>query len=72
MSTYKTCISYVIQKGGQHIHAFEIAGLALPEYSFYPDNNSQDVGKWAKEKQKTFNPNEKIIMLHFFHVSNIK
>jgi hypothetical protein len=72
MSKFKTYISYVIQKGDQHVHAFEIAELPLPKYSFYLDNSSQQVVKWAEEKQKEFNAGEKIIILNFFNVSNVK
>jgi len=72
MSTYKTYISYVIQKEGQHVHGFEIVDLPLPKYSFYLDNSSQQVVKWASEKQKQFSDGEAVIILNFFNVSNVK
>jgi hypothetical protein len=72
MSTFKTYISYVVQKGNQHVHGFEIIDFPLPKYSFYLDNSSQQVVKWAEEKQKTLSANEKIIILNFFNVSNVK
>jgi hypothetical protein len=72
MSTFKTYISYVIQKESQHVHGFEIVDFPLPKYSFYLDNSSQQVVKWAEEKQKTLSANENIIVLNFFNVSNVK
>jgi hypothetical protein len=69
---YKTYISYVVQKGDQHIHESTIAELPLPKYSFYLDNSSQQVLNWAEEKQKTYSQNEKIIILNFFNVTNVK
>ena len=72
MSTYKTYISYVIQKEGQHAHGFEIADLALPKYSFYLDNSSQQIVKWAEEKQQKLSADEKMVILNFFNVSNIR
>jgi hypothetical protein len=72
MSTYKTYISYVVQRDGQHVHAFEVVDLPLPKYSFYMDNSSQQVVRWAQEKQQTLQTNEKIIILNFFNVSNVK
>lgn len=62
----------MIQKDHLHVHAFEIAELPLPKYSFYLDNSSQQVVKWAEEKQEEFNTGEKIIILNFFNVSNVK
>ena len=72
MSKYKTYISFVIQNGEKHMHDFAIADLALPMYYFYLDNTSQQVVKWAEEKQKELRPNEKLIILNYFNVSNIK
>ncbi len=72
MSTFKTYISYVIQKESQHVHGFEIADFPLPKYSFYLDNSSQQVVMWAEEKQKALSANEKIIIINFFNVSNVK
>ena len=54
------------------MHDFAIADLALPMYYFYLDNTSQQVVKWAEEKQKELRPNEKLIILNYFNVSNIK
>ncbi len=51
MSTYKVYISYVIQRGEQHIHESALVDVALPKYSFYLDNSSQQVVKWAETKQ---------------------
>ena len=72
MKTFKTYISYVIQNGDVHTHNSEIVDLALPKYNFYMDNTSQQVVSWAQEKQRTLAPNEKLIILNFFNVSNIK
>jgi hypothetical protein len=72
MSTFKTYISYVVQKDSQYIHDFAIVDLPLPKYSFYLDNSSQQVVKWAEEKQRTVLANEKIIILNFFNISNVK
>lgn len=71
MATYKTYISYVVQKGAQHIHDFAIVDLSLPKYNFYLDNSSQKVVDWAKEKQKELKEDEKLIILYFFNVANI-
>jgi uncharacterized membrane protein YczE len=72
MSTYKTYISFVIQKEGQHVHGFEIVDLPLPKYSFYLGNSSQQVIKWALEKQREFEVGETVVILNFFNVSNVK
>jgi hypothetical protein len=72
MGHYKTYISYVVQKGDQHIHESTIAELSLPKYSFYMDNSSQQVLKWAEEKEKSCDQGEKIIILNFFNVTNVK
>ncbi len=72
MRKYKTYISFVVQNGDKHIHDFEIADLALPKYYFYLDNTSQQVVKWAEEKQKELRPPEKLVILNYFNVSNIK
>jgi len=72
MGHYKTYISYVVQKGDQHVHESTVAEFPLPKYSFYLDNSSQQVLKWADEKQKALNENEKVIILNFFNVTNIK
>jgi hypothetical protein len=72
MSTFKTYISYVVQKEDQHVHGSEIVDFPLPKFSFYLDNSSQQVVKWAEEKQKTLTTSEKIIIINFFNVSNVK
>ena len=71
-NNYKTYISYVIQSENNHRHGFSIVDFASPKFNFYLDNESQQVVKWAEEKQKKLRTNEKIIVLHFFHVSDIK
>jgi len=71
-SGYKTYISFVIQKQNQHIHDFTIVDFALPKYNFYLDNESQQVVKWVDDKQKELQPDEKIIILNFFNVSDVK
>ena len=70
--TYTTYISYVIQKGEHHKHDFAIVDFALPKFNFYLDNESQQVAKWCEETQKQLPPDEKVIILNFFHISNIK
>ncbi|ODT52294.1 MAG: hypothetical protein ABS68_09295 [Niastella sp. SCN 39-18] len=72
MQTFKTYISFVIQSGDQHVHAFEIADLKLPTFNFYADNTSQEVLEWAEQKQKTLNQDEKLIILNYFNISNVK
>lgn len=72
MSTFQTYISFVIQDGDKHVHDFVIADLALPKYNFYLDNTSQEIIKWAEDKQKTLSIGEKIIILNYFNISNIK
>lgn len=72
MGTFKTYISYVIQKGENHIHYGEIAELHLPTYNFYLDNTSQEVIQWAEQKQKELILGEKIVVLNYFNVFDIK
>ena len=72
MGTYKTYISFVIQKGENHIHDSEIAELSLPKFNFYSDNTSQEVLKWVEKKQQELNSNEKLVVLNYFNISNIK
>jgi len=72
MSHYKTYISFVIQKGEQHFHDAVIAELALPTFNFYSDNTSQEVIEWAEKKQLELKPDEKLIILNYFNISNIK
>ena len=72
MNTYKTYISYVIQKEGEHVHGFEMVDFPLPKFSFYLDNSAQQVVKWASEKQRQFDDGEIVIVLNFFNVSNIR
>jgi len=69
---YTTYISYVIQNGEYHKHEFAIVDFALPKYNFYLDNESQQIVKWSEEKQKELSTDEKIVIINFFHVSNIK
>lgn len=69
---YKTYISYVIQNGKNHRHDFAMVDLASPKFNFYLDNESQQIVKWAEEKQQELSGDEKLIVLNFFHVSNIK
>ena len=72
MGHYKTYISFVLQTGEQHIHDFAIVDFSLPKYNFYLDNSSQQVVEWANQKQKGLSVNEKVIILNFFNVSDIK
>jgi GH35 family endo-1,4-beta-xylanase len=72
MGHYKTYISFVIQKEEQHIHDSIIAELSLPKFNFYSDNTSQEVLKWAYKKQQELKPNEKLVILNYFNISNIK
>lgn len=65
MGTYKTCVSYIIQKESMNIHQFEMVELRLHKYSFYLDKGSQQVVKWAETKQQSLNANEKIIIINF-------
>jgi hypothetical protein len=69
---YRTYISFVIQKEEHHQHDFAIVDFALPKYNFYLDNSSQQVVKWAEEKQREFKENEKIIIQNFFNVVDVK
>ncbi len=72
MGHYRTYISFVVQKGQQHIHDFAIVDFNLPKYNFYLDNSSQQVVEWTNEKQKEMSNDEKLIIINFFNVSNIK
>lgn len=72
MSTYKVYISYVIQRGEQHTHESALVDFALPKYSFYLDNSSQQVVKWAETKKTELKNNERVVILNFFNVPNIK
>jgi hypothetical protein len=69
---YKTYISYVIQKGEYHKHESSIVDFATPKFNFYFDNESQQVVKWAEEKQNELSVEEKLIIVNFFHVADIK
>lgn len=72
MGHYKTYISFVIQKGEQHTHDAVIAELSLPKFNFYSDNTSQEILKWAEKKQQELTSDEKLIILNYFNISNIK
>jgi len=72
MGTYKVYISYVIQKADTHVHASALVDFPLPKYSFYLDNSAQQVVQWAAARQEQFSDNEKIIILHFFNVADVK
>lgn len=72
MGHYKTYISFVIQKGEQHIHDAVIAELSLPKFNFYSDNTSQEILKWAEKKQQELTSDEKLIILNYFNISNVK
>lgn len=72
MRTYKVYISYVIQRADQHIHDAALVDLPLPKYTFYLDNNAQQVVKWAETKQAALPKDEKIVILNFFNVADVK
>ena len=72
MGHYRTYISFVIQKGENHIHDSAIAELSLPKFWFYSDNTSQEVLKWIDRKQTELNNDEKIILLNYFNISDVK
>ena len=72
MGHYKTYISFVVQKGEQHIHDAVIAELSLPKFNFYSDNTSLEVLKWADKKQKEMNIDEKLIILNYFNIADVK
>ncbi|HSZ86986.1 MAG TPA: hypothetical protein VK787_13215 [Puia sp.] len=40
--------------------------------TYYLDNSSEQVVLWAEEGQQNLNANEKIVILNFFNVSNVK
>lgn len=72
MAHFKTYISFVVQNGEQHIHDFVISELALPKLNFYSDNTSQEVLKWADQWRGDLKPGQKLIILNYFNISNIK
>ena len=72
MSGYKVYISYVIQKAEHHVHASALVEFPLPKYSFYLDNSSQQVAQWAENQQAQLPDTEKIVVLNFFNVPDIK
>jgi len=72
MSTYKVYISYVIQSAARHTHEAALVDMPLPKYSFYLDNSAQQVVKWAETKQAALPQDEKIVILNFFNVANVK
>jgi hypothetical protein len=72
MNIFKTYISYVVQSEGNHRHEAEIADLKLPTYAFYSDNTSQEVLKWIEQKQQEFSTGERVIVLNYFNISNVK
>lgn len=71
-ATFKTYISYVIQKEEHHTHHGEIAELHLPKFNFYMDNTSQEVLEWADKKQNELRNGEKIVIINYFNVSDVK
>ena len=72
MRTYKVYISYVVQSAAQHIHQAALVDLPLPKYSFYLDNSAQQVVKWAETQQAALPQNEKIVILNYFNVADVK
>lgn len=72
MNNVGTYISFVIQNGQQHFHDFIIVELPVTQTSLYGDNTSQEVILWAKQKQETLKDGEKIIILNYFNISNLK
>ena len=70
--SYQVYISYVIQRPEAHTHASALVEFSLPKYSFYLDNSSQQVLQWAAEQQALLPEGEKIVVLNFFNVPNIK
>jgi len=61
-----------VQKGAQHFHDFAIVDFSLPKFNFYFDNSSQKVVEWAEEKQSQLQSDERIVIVYFFNVANIK
>lgn len=72
MSAYKVYISYVIQHPDQHIHQSAVVDFPLPKYSFYMDNSSEQVLKWAEDRQAELPDKQKIIIVNFFNVPKVK
>jgi hypothetical protein len=66
----KTYISYVIQSPIDHKHDSSVIAFAKDPFAIYTDNSSAEVMKWAEKKQSELNPDEKIIILSFFNLSN--
>jgi hypothetical protein len=69
---YKTYISYVVQKGESHRHDCTVIDFDSPKYNFYFDNESEQVTKWAEEQQRKLSQDEKLVVINFFHIANIK
>jgi hypothetical protein len=65
-------ISYVIQKAEFHVHDSALVEFPLPKYSFYLDNSSQQVVQWAAGQQAQLPDAQKIVVLNFFNVPDIK
>jgi hypothetical protein len=68
----KTYISFVVQSAENHTHQFEIVDLPEPGIAKYSDNTSQEVVKWAVNKQVQLKPNEKLVIINYFNVSNLE
>jgi len=70
MNNQETYISYVIQSDNNHVHDFVITHLPRTQVAIYSDNTSQEVLKWSTEKQKSLMPNQKLVILNYFKISN--
>ena len=64
----KTYVSYVIQKGTNHIHKSEIVSTQSPPYSFSPDPEVHDIIEWADEKKKNLEKNEELVIVGMYKV----
>jgi hypothetical protein len=64
----KTYVSYVIQKGTNHVHKSEIVTTQSPSYSFSPDPQVPEIMEWADKKRKNLEKNEELVIVGMYKV----
>lgn len=67
----KFYISFVIQSSDYHKHDFEIVDFQNSKIALYTDASSQQIIEWSAQRQKELEPNEKLVVLNYFAISNL-
>lgn len=68
LKMHKIYISDVIQSKEHHLHDFTIEHSTKNETAIYSDNSSQQVVKWADEKQQQLRQDEKLDIGNYFNI----